>query len=691
MVYAAEADVVCPAIAAENPNGFLGEVFFVIQNILTCRAIAVKCLKCFYQSLGCRGILCTVGNGIQICLASRFHVFRCFISCRNLLHIVNQTVTDCVLTEVHTEAMLCVILEQGVCPCGTVTVFIDSVGGCCRRTAPNGRTACSIGDIHSVTEQLGDQTCIRGFCTACAGARELEKRGLELAADYSIICKVFLDGDVGNHIIECRLFCILRLTGYHFQRGGRADADTYAATHTIHRRNRHGVFINILALTLFVHDGGYFGCGSCFFSSQRIRTDGCVRADIGTLVALYASIPVPLGNHNRNAAFFISRRALLEGTVCMVNECGNRQAVTVHFADGLHDVVNHLDQLCGTVLGHSSCIVGCICPICGNINLHIRGCACVDCFFVHLDDFNTLLHELLGFFFHIADSFRLGKNLRQGEESGLKNGIGTFAQADLCGKVNRVHGVKLNIVFGNVTLGFCVELFSKFCRIPLAVDEEYAAGLNILHHLEALFNIRRVVACHEVRFIDVIGALNRLVAETKVGNGYAAGFLGVILEICLNIFVGMVADDFDGVFVCTDGTVAAQAPEFALDGAFRSGIRRGLLVKREMCNIVLDADGELTLGVLFVEMLIHCKHTCRGSVLRTETVSSAANLCGSAHFVECGNNIEEQRLADGAGFFGSVEHCDFLCGCRDGFAKFSSTERSVQTNLDKTDLFTFCG
>ena len=37
-----------------------------------------------------------------------------------------------------------------------------------------------------IAEQLGDQTCVRGFGAACAGAGELEQRLLELAGDYGV-------------------------------------------------------------------------------------------------------------------------------------------------------------------------------------------------------------------------------------------------------------------------------------------------------------------------------------------------------------------------------------------------------------------------------------------------------------------------------------------------------------------------
>ena len=43
----------------------------------------------------------------------------------------------------------------------------------------------------------------------------------------------------------------------------------------------------------------------------------------------------------------------------------------------------------------------------------------------------------------------------------------------------------------------------------------------------------------------------------------------------------MVADDLDGVLVRANGAVAAQTPEFALDGALCGGVRDFLLLGRE--------------------------------------------------------------------------------------------------------------
>ena len=81
-----------------------------------------------------------------------------------------------------------------------------------------------------------------------------------------------------------------------------------------------------------------------------------------------------------------------------------------------------------------------------------------------------------------------------------------------------------------------------------------------------------------------------LIAEAQVADGDAAGLLGVILEVGLDVLVGMVADDLDGVLVGANGAVAAQTPELALDGAGRSNAGNGLLLQRQVGDVIHDAD-----------------------------------------------------------------------------------------------------
>ena len=76
-------------------------------------------------------------------------------------------------------------------------------------------------------------------------------------------------------------------------------------------------------------------------------------------------------------------------------------------------------------------------------------------------------------------------------------------------------------------------------------------------------DIGLAVAGDEVGIIDEVRHLDRRIAKAQVRYGDAAGFLGVISEICLGIHVSVITDDLDGTLVGTDRTIGTEAPELA--------------------------------------------------------------------------------------------------------------------------------
>ena len=107
---------------------------------------------------------------------------------------------------------------------------------------------------------------------------------------------------------------------------------------------------------------------------------------------------------------------------------------------------------------------------------------------------------------HILDGLGLGHHVGQGEESGLENGVGALAHADLGCQVDGVDGVDLDVVFRDVALGHGGHVLVQLLIGPLAVDEEHAAGLHVPDHGEALEDIGGVVAGHEVGLVDIVGS-----------------------------------------------------------------------------------------------------------------------------------------------------------------------------------------
>ena len=152
----------------------------------------------------------------------------------------------------------------------------------------------------------------------------------------------------------------------------------------------------------------------------------------------------------------------------------------------------------------------------------------------------------------------------------------------------------------------------------------------------------------------------------------------------------MVSDDLDRVLVCADRAVAAQTPELAGDGACCRGHGSRLFGKRKSCHVVHDADREAVLRLFCGEVLINGKDRSRGGVLGTKAISAADDFCLSAGLAQSGNNVEVEGIAESAGLFGAVKHCDLLGGGGNCLCELCSHERTIEADFDKTDLLALC-
>ena len=201
------------------------------------------------------------------------------------------------------------------------------------------------------------------------------------------------------------------------------------------------------------------------------------------------------------------------------------------------------------------------------------------------------------------------------------------------------------------------------------------------------------MASYEISLVDVVRTLDRLVTETKVADGDTAGLLGVILEISLDELVGVVTDDLRGVLVGTNGTVTAETPELALNRTLSRGDRSGLnLRKREIRNIIDDTDGETSLRSILGKFGVDREDRGRSGIFGTETVTAAGkdNVVQTC-LAERGSNIEVERLTEGAGLLRSVENGNLLDGLGKNLKKSGGNPRTIQTNLDQTDLLACSG
>ena len=176
---------------------------------------------------------------------------------------------------------------------------------------------------------------------------------------------------------------------------------------------------------------------------------------------------------------------------------------------------------------------------------------------------------------------------------------------------------------------------------------------------------------HQIRGAD------GLLAEAKVRAGVAAGLLGVVVEVCLGVEVGVGTDDLDGILVCAYGAVGAETEELALGGA---GLHDGNLALGGEAlegDVVHDADGEVVLGGLQLEVVVNRDDLCGGGVLAGQAVASAYDERSVGDTLIGGLDVEVERFSERSGFLRAVEHGDLLDGGGDGLQQILGAERTV--------------
>ncbi len=119
MIQTAEADIVCPSVAAEDPLGLLGQEILILQDGL--RFIGAVRFQSCNKLLCSRAVRCAVLIGSQPLISSCLHAFGLLRQSGNLIF---QAGTQCIGSKEHTETKLCVILEQGVIPCRAMAFFV---------------------------------------------------------------------------------------------------------------------------------------------------------------------------------------------------------------------------------------------------------------------------------------------------------------------------------------------------------------------------------------------------------------------------------------------------------------------------------------------------------------------------------------------------------------------------------------
>ena len=197
VIQAAEADIIGPAVAAEDPDGLLDEDVLVLQHFARSRARVTIALLAVLDPvgfpLGAGHVKTFLARGNQLLgggfgqvrvlgvlepfLAGQLQFRRGILDTDQFFNGLGQLGAALVDGQVHAEAELGVVFKQAVCPGGAVTFIVHCIGYRGGGTAVDGAAAGGVGDDHPVAEQLGRKLHVGGLAAAGAGAGEL-KQGL---------------------------------------------------------------------------------------------------------------------------------------------------------------------------------------------------------------------------------------------------------------------------------------------------------------------------------------------------------------------------------------------------------------------------------------------------------------------------------------------------------------------------------
>ena len=134
------------------------------------------------------------------------------------------------------------------------------------------------------------------------------------------------------------------------------------------------------------------------------------------------------------------------------------------------------------------------------------------------------------------------------------------AHAGLLGHLVGVDGVDLEAQIDDAGLALVGEAVPHLFGRVRGVEEVSRSRTGGKEGLVALEE-RPHVAGDEVGRIHEVGGADGLRPKAQVADGEDPGLLRVIDEVALDVVVGVLADDLDGVLVGPDGAVGAQAVE----------------------------------------------------------------------------------------------------------------------------------
>ena len=698
MVETAIADVVGPAIAADDPHALADEVIGEREQLTSCGAgLAVQRAENLPEPRDARALGIDTRLGVLVGLEDVPDEVRADRR-RELRHEPSGLVVLGVEPEAHAQAELRVVLEEGVVPGRAAARGVHRPRGRGQVGAVDRRAARGVGHDHPVAEELGDELEVWSLTAAVAGERELEERLEHLGTLDRVMCDQApierwdrLEEFPVRPLDIAMRSSGLEVDGLVLDLGlalGRADVHADAAAGAIVRGHLDGdpVVQQVAGLEFL----GLEARRRALDGRGRVdlHPDCGVRADHRALAAVDADRRIPDRELQGDGPLLEPGGARRERPVD--REGRDREPVAVashqHRRDRLDEVrrVGGHDGRKG-VAGR------------GRTERHVAEASDR-----RVDGRKVLVHDRLAALgvgllhegLDALDRLCRRQHAREMEEAGLHDRIDACAHARLGGHGEGVDDPEVDLLVDQVPLDVDRQAIPDLVRPVRRVEEERRAGLGEVEDLD-LVEEPELVARDEIRRVDEIGRLRLDGPEAEMRDRGPAGLLGVVHEEALGEEIGAFADDLHGGMVGADGSVRAETEEQGLHLARGA---RGAVVhvdrQAQVRHVVIDADREVALGAVRRQLVEHGPDHARGHFLGRKTVSAADHaghrrergLLGVHPLGERRDHGLVERLPDGAGLLGPVEDGDRRDGLGERGDERIGRERLEEPDHDDTDL-----
>ena len=670
MIKSAVANIICPAIATDDPYGLGDEVSLHFEqnfDIFVGRSFNILD-EGVYNSTLCISVITCCDISLEVCCKSIF----------NLVHVLFHCLEDLAglvgLCNSHTEAVFSIIFEQGVSPCNTVAILVRNKWcGRCSRAVDHG-AACCVGNEHILTEQLGSQSVVWSFTASWAAAGYFEVRHQEGCTSNCVLVAIL--SLVFCFLVEVisKRFCTFCFNDVNCRKSlCRTCIDTYTTAYAVHRREldsvNESIFLGTLISRCWFLDcpfniaflGNGFSLGS-FFLVQQEWTDCCMRADECALTTFNALGSIPCWNHSSDVSLFLESNVFRNRTIddIWLHEVRNLHIITTEGIDNLNVCIEVIItcQFEQCTLNREVAPFWLDCNFNKTFRTLIDSCAVVVNNIITLTSIclaGRILHE----FYCCAVRHDL---LIELEESTLQDCVCMTTHVCFLSKLVSIDDEELSMMISKTLQHSVRQSVFNFISGHCCIQEECTAILEVADHVELeCIGFKR--AGDEVCLIDVVRRMNRALTKSQMASCNAASLLGVICEVCLRIEISIVTDDLDSGLVSTDCTIGTKTIEQA--GCIVSinlDINR---FKGEVCNIIFDTDCELFLRFILLEFFKDSIDIGWVCVLGRKTITTT-DECDVLVVAECIFNIKEQWFT-WTNFLCTVKNSNLLSCSRNSF------------------------